>query len=244
MNERPDNAAVILLSGGLDSATVLAMAVREGFACHCVSFDYGQRHLQELDAASRVARAHGAASHRVVRLDPAAFAGSALTDDVAVPKDRAIAHGHGGGAQGGELQNIPVTYVPARNLIFLSYAIGLAEVLGARDIFIGVNQLDYSGYPDCRAAFIDAFTRAANLATKAGVEGSPCRVRTPLIDMTKAQIIKAGVELGVNYGLTRSCYDPSAKGLACGHCDACVLRRDGFRGAGVADPTRYVEDAQ
>ncbi|MCH7793509.1 MAG: 7-cyano-7-deazaguanine synthase QueC [Planctomycetes bacterium] len=220
--------AVILLSGGLDSATVLAMARRDGFACHCVTFDYGQRHRFEIAAAARVAESLGAASHRVAQLDPAAFAGSALTGDIAVPK---------GGGGGGNA--IPVTYVPARNLIFLSYAVGLAEVLGARDIFIGVNQLDYSGYPDCRAEFIAAFERAANLATKVGVEGSPCRIRTPLIDMTKAQIIRAGTDLGVEYALTRSCYDPDQNGLACGGCEACMLRRAGFERAGVADPTGY-----
>ena len=203
MDQIDQRKSVLLLSGGLDSATVLAMAVREGFACHCVSFDYGQRHRFEIAAAARVADSLGAASHRVAQLDPAAFAGSALTGDIAVPK---------GGGGGGNA--IPVTYVPARNLIFLSYAVGLAEVLGARDIFIGVNQLDYSGYPDCRAEFIAAFERAANLATKAGVEGSPCRIRTPLIDMTKAQIIRAGTDLGVEYALTRSCYDPDQDGLA------------------------------
>ena len=243
MNERVDRLAILLLSGGLDSATVLAMAVREGFACHCVSFDYGQRHRFELAAAPRVAASLGAATHRVVRLDPAAFAGSALTDDIAVPKDRVAPDGQSGDGSGDD-QGIPATYVPARNLIFLSYAIGLAEVLGARDVFIGVNQLDYSGYPDCRVSFIEAFERAANLATRAGVEGSPCSVRTPLIDMNKAQIITLGVELGVDYGLTHSCYDPSSEGLACGHCDACSLRRAGFAGAEVSDPTRYVEEAR
>ena len=229
--------AVVLLSGGLDSATVLAVARRDGYAPHCLSIDYGQRHRRELDAAARIARALGAASHRIIALDLRALGGSALTDEhLAVPKDRPDDELAAG---------IPVTYVPARNLAFLSLAVALAERVGARDLFIGVNAVDYSGYPDCRPAFIDAFRRTADLATKVGVEaagrGEPgFSVRTPLIDLPKAEIIRLGDRLGVDYGLTESCYDPPAAHVACGRCDACAIRRRGFADAGVPDPTRYV----
>ncbi len=223
--------AVVLLSGGLDSATALAVARRDGFRCHALSFAYGQRHAAELDAARRVAAALGAAEHRVVPIDLRAFGGSALTADIDVPKDRpadAMAHG------------IPVTYVPARNTVFLAFALGWAEVLGAFDIYLGVNAVDYSGYPDCRPEFVEAFERLANLATKAGVEGvGQFRVRAPLIRLTKAEIIGLGASLGVDYGLTHSCYDPTPDGAACGRCDSCLLRRAGFVAAGVPDPTRY-----
>jgi len=222
--------AVILLSGGVDSATCLALARREGFACHALSFDYGQRHRAELEAAARVAKALGAAEHRVVRLDPAAFHGSALTDGPAIPKGRDDAQMAAG---------IPVTYVPARNTIFLAYGLGLAEVLGAEALFIGVNAIDYSGYPDCRPEFIAAFEAMARLATKAGVEGRPFRIRAPLIRLSKADILRLGSGLGVDYGLTLSCYDPDAQGRACGACDSCLLRRKGFAEAGLPDPTRY-----
>lgn len=219
----------MLLSGGLDSATVLAMASERGFACHCLSVDYGQRHRFELGAARRVGASLGAAEHRVVGIDLRAIGGSALTDEIEVPRP-------GEGPAGG----IPVTYVPARNLVFLSIAAGYAEVVGARDLFIGVNAVDYSGYPDCRPGFIEAFERAANEGTRAGVEGRGLRVHTPLIEMSKAEIIREGVRLGVDYGLTHSCYDPDADGRACGRCDSCGIRRRGFEAAGVADPTTYV----
>lgn len=224
--------AVVLLSGGLDSATCLAAARRDGCACHCVSFDYGQRHRCELAAARRVARALGAASHRTIKVDLRAIGGSALTDDaIAVPKDR-TARAMGAG--------VPVTYVPARNLIFLSLAAGLAEVVGARRLYIGVNAVDYSGYPDCREPFVRAFERAANLGTRAGTEGGErLRVVAPLVRLGKAEIVRLGAGLGVDFGLTVSCYDPDRSGRACGHCDACVLRRRGFEAAGVPDPTRY-----
>jgi 7-cyano-7-deazaguanine synthase len=223
--------AVVLLSGGLDSATALAVARRDGFACHALTVAYGQRHSAELEAAARVARALGAIDHRVTHLDLRLFGGSALTADLAVPKDRpseAISTG------------IPITYVPARNTVFLSLALAWAEVLGSFDIFIGVNILDYSGYPDCRPEFVAAFERLANLATKAGVEGQgQFRVHAPLVQMSKADIIRLGLSLGVDYGLTHSCYDPAVDGAACGRCDSCQLRRDGFRAAGVPDPTHY-----
>lgn len=245
--------AVVLLSGGLDSATVLAIARAQGFACHTLAFDYGQRHRSELAAAARVAGALGAASHRVVPLDLRVFGGSALTADIEVPKDQPLppapsaqrpAPGTGPRPvpptpHAPRPTPIPVTYVPARNLVFLSLGVGLAEVLGANDLFIGVNAVDYSGYPDCRPEFIEAFTKAANLATRAGVEGSPVRVRTPIIEMTKAEIIREGARLGVDYALTRSCYDPDADANACGHCDSCILRRRGFQDAGLPDPTPY-----
>lgn len=218
--------AIVLLSGGLDSATVLAIARSRGYECLALSFDYGQRHDAELRAAGRVAEALGAAEHRTMRIDFAGIGGSALTDDaIDVP------------AAGGD--GIPVTYVPARNTVFLSMALGWAEVADAAAIFIGVNAVDYSGYPDCRPAFIDAFARMAALATKAGVEGRPLRIETPLIDLSKADIIRAGVSLGVEYALTVSCYQASDEGHACGRCDACVLRRQGFAQAGIDDPTRY-----
>lgn len=218
--------AVVLLSGGLDSATVLAIARVQGFACYCLSFDYHQRHVAELNAAKRVADAMGAAEHRVFQLDLSTFGGSALTDNsIAVPQSPTT--------------GIPVTYVPARNTIMLSLSLAWAEVLEARDIFIGVNALDYSGYPDCRREYIDAFERMANLATKAAVEGDPVRIHAPLIDLTKAQIIRRGVSLGVDYGLTVSCYQADAKGHACGQCDSCRIRREGFAAAGQDDPTPY-----
>ncbi len=218
--------AVVLLSGGLDSATVLAMAREQGFACHALSFDYGQRHAAELAAARRIAESLGVAEHKVLPLSLDAIGGSALTDSaIAVPE------------RGGE--GIPVTYVPARNTVFLSIALGWAEVLGARDIFVGVNAVDYSGYPDCRPAFIEAFERLANLATRAGVEGDRFHIHAPLIEMTKAQIVSAGTALGVDYGLTVSCYQADAEGRACGRCDACRFRAQGFAEAGLPDPTRY-----
>jgi 7-cyano-7-deazaguanine synthase len=218
--------AVILLSGGLDSATALAIARAQGYACHALSLAYGQRHAVELEAAGRVAGALGVVEHKVIPIALDAFGGSALTDPaIAVPET--------------EGEGIPVTYVPARNTIFLSLALGWAEVLGARDLFLGVNAVDYSGYPDCRPAFIEAFEKLANLATKAGVEGQPFRIHAPLIDMTKAEIIQTGSRLGVDYGLTISCYQADAAGVACGRCDSCRLRAQGFREAGVADPTPY-----
>jgi len=221
--------AVVLLSGGLDSATVLAVARAEGFVCNCLTVDYGQRHRIELDAARRVASSLGAASHRFVKLDLQAIGGSALTDDLAVPKNRDLDSGA-----------IPVTYVPARNTVLLALLLGLAEVVGSHDLYIGANAIDYSGYPDCRPAFLRAFSDLASLATREGVEnGARFRVRAPLLHLTKAEIIRLGTSLGVDYGLTHSCYDPTADGLACGSCDSCVLRRRGFEEAGVPDPTRY-----
>ncbi len=223
--------AVVLVSGGLDSATVLAMAQRQGFRCHALSFDYGQRHRAELDAAARVAKALGACEHRIMTIGFAGIGGSALTDlAIDVPQT----------PQSG----IPITYVPARNTIFLSMALGWAEVLGASDIFIGVNAVDYSGYPDCRPAFIEAFEKLAALATKAGVEGaSHFKIHTPLIALSKADIVRRGAELGVNFDMTVSCYQATVAGEACGRCDSCRLRREGFRAAGVLDPTRYVSTA-
>ncbi len=224
--------AIVLLSGGLDSTTVLAIAKAEGYVPHALSFVYGQRHDLELEAAKRVAGTLGAAEHMVVEIDLRMFGGSALTSDVPVPKARSLAEiGEG----------IPVTYVPARNTIFLSYALAAAETRGCTDVFIGVNALDYSGYPDCRPEYIDAFQRMANLATRAGVEGSePLRIHAPLIDLTKAAIIGRGLELGVDYGLTLSCYDPTSSGQACGQCDACLLRLEGFAKNGIPDPAAYV----
>jgi len=221
--------AVVLLSGGLDSATVLAIAQDRGFSCHCLTVDYGQRHQIELEAARRVARFLEAKSQRFVKVDLRAIGGSALTDDIAVPRDRDV--------EGGE---VPVTYVPARNAIMLSILLGLAEVVRAVDLFIGANAVDYSGYPDCRPAFLRAFERMAETATVAGAEhGLPFTVHAPLIDLSKAEIIRRGVDLGLDYGLTWSCYDPTPRGLACGRCDSCQIRRRGFREAGVSDPTPY-----
>ena len=219
---------MVLLSGGVDSATTLAIARERGFACYALSFDYGQRHRLELAAAGRVARSLGAVEHRQVKLDLGWVGGSALTDpSIAVP----VAASSG----------IPVTYVPARNTVFLAFALGWAEALGARDLFFGANAVDYSGYPDCRPAFVEAFQRLANVATKAGVEGDNFELHAPLIAMTKAEIIRTGTRLGVDYTLTLSCYQPGAKGEACGRCDSCRLRAQGFAAAGVADPTHYQE---
>ncbi|MCZ6890148.1 MAG: 7-cyano-7-deazaguanine synthase QueC [Gammaproteobacteria bacterium] len=221
--------AVLLVSGGLDSATTLAIAKSEGYACYAMSFAYGQRHEIELAAAARVVEMIGVEAHRVMPIDLSAFGGSALTDDaIAVPEAEA-------GAEG-----IPVTYVPARNTVFLSLALAWAEVLEARDIFVGVNAVDYSGYPDCRPEFIAAFQTLANLATKAGVEGGKMTIHSPLIAMTKGEIIQRGGALGVDFGATISCYQPDRDGRACGRCDSCRIRREGFRSAGVDDPTRYV----
>ncbi|MBK7405865.1 MAG: 7-cyano-7-deazaguanine synthase QueC [Phycisphaerales bacterium] len=226
--ERADRRAVVLVSGGLDSATVLAIARGAGFACHALSFDYGQRHRAELSAAARVAGALGAVDHRVVGIDLRAIGGSALTGDASVPE---------GGASGP--REIPITYVPARNMTFLSVAVGFAEVIGAGDIFLGVNAVDYSGYPDCRPEFLEAFAVAAARGTRLGTEGGEFRFRAPLIRMSKAEIIREGVRLGVDFAMTHSCYDPDATGAACGRCDSCRIRRRGFEEAGVADPTRY-----
>lgn len=223
--------AVVLLSGGLDSATVLALAVRAGLECHALSLDYGQRHRHEIDASRRVAESLGAHDHVVLPIDLRRFGGSALTDDsIGVPKDR-----EGAAMAAG----IPATYVPARNLVFLSLAVAHAEVIGAASIHIGVNAIDYSGYPDCRPEFVAAFGSTANLATRAGVEGRKLEIVAPLMAMTKAEIIRRGTELGVDYALTTSCYDPTDRGEACGRCDSCALRRSGFKAAGVADPTIY-----
>ncbi len=222
--------AVVLLSGGLDSATVLAIAQHQGYEACALSFSYGQRHSRELDSARKVAQAAGVAEHRVAEIDLRVFGGSALTADIPVPKSRDLAHSAG----------IPVTYVPARNTIFLSFALAWAEVLGAADIFIGVNALDYSGYPDCRPEYIEAFEHMANLATRAAVEGGTrVRIHAPLMYMTKGEIIRRGLELGVDYGLTSSCYDPAPSGEACGQCDSCLLRKKGFAENGIADPIRY-----
>ena len=224
--------AVVLSSGGIDSTTVMAMAKHEGFEIHSLSFFYGQRHAVELEAAQKVADALGAAEHLVINIDLKKIGGSSLTDDMDVPKAR---------DERVMSQEIPVTYVPARNTIFLSFALAWAEVLESSDIFIGVNAIDYSGYPDCRPEYIHAFERMANLATKAGVEGiTKIKINTPLIRLTKAQIIKKGIQLGLDYSVTHSCYDPSPQGLACGRCDSCFLRKKGFKEAGVADPTKYV----
>lgn len=218
--------AVVLVSGGLDSATVLALAREAGYDCYALAFDYGQRHRAELEAGARVAAALGAVEHKVLPIDLSSIGGSALTDEaIDVPEERS--------------EGIPVTYVPARNTVFLSIAMGWAEVLSATRIFIGVNAVDYSGYPDCRPAFVEAFENLANLATKSGVEGRRWHIETPLIDLTKAEIIQAGVRLGVDYSMTVSCYQAAADGSACGRCDSCFLRREGFIAAGVDDPTRY-----
>ena len=222
--------AVILVSGGLDSTTVLALAKKQGYDCYTLSFDYGQRHRAELAAAERVSGGYGDVEHKVVTLNLDSIGGSALTDEaIAVPEE--------------ETEGIPVTYVPARNTVFLSIALGWAEVLGAQDIFIGVNAVDYSGYPDCRPAFIDAFTSLANVATKVGVEGGAYTIHTPLMNLGKNDIVKLGAELSVDYSQTVSCYQATDDGLACGRCDACRLRREGFEQAGLEDPTRYVAGA-
>jgi 7-cyano-7-deazaguanine synthase len=227
----PGEKAVVLLSGGLDSATALAIARSQGFECHALSFRYGQRHEIEIDAARRIAGRFEVARHVVLDIDLRAFGGSALTSDLPVPKGRRLEE---------MAAEIPVTYVPARNTIFLSFALAWAEVLGAADIFIGVNALDYSGYPDCRPEYAEAFERMANLATRAGVEGKArFRIHTPLIRLTKAEIIRRGRELGLDYALTRSCYEPAPDGAACGECDACVLRLKGFAEAGIEDPAPY-----
>jgi 7-cyano-7-deazaguanine synthase len=233
MNQKP--RAVVLLSGGLDSATTMAIARADGFECCALSFRYGQRHQVETEAAANIARHLGAARHVVADIDLRQFGGSALTDEIDVPKDRSVEQmGHG----------IPITYVPARNTIFLSFALAWAEVLGANDIFIGVNAIDYSGYPDCRPEYIEAYEKMANLATKAGVEGEVrLRIHTPLIRLSKADIIRKGLALGVEYALTRSCYDPDLQGRACGRCDSCQLRLKGFRQAGQTDPAPYQPSA-
>lgn len=235
MQTEESRKAVVLFSGGLDSTTCVAIARDMGFEIFALSFDYHQRHKTEVEMARRAARAMAVKEHLVMEISLDRIGGSALTGDLAVPKDAPVE----------EMQSrIPVTYVPARNTIFLSFALAWAEVLKAEDIFIGVNALDYSGYPDCRPEFIEAFERTANLGTREGVEGKVrFKIHTPLIDLTKAQIIRRGVELGVDYGLTHSCYDPDAEGRACGHCDSCLLRRKGFAEAGVPDPTVYTEEA-
>lgn len=220
-------SAVVLLSGGLDSATVMAIAQSQGYAVHAITFDYGQRHAIEMQCAKRIAKAMGIADHRTIHIDLRAFGGSALTADIDVPKDRSLAD---------MTAEIPVTYVPARNTIFLSFALAFAEVIGSNDIFIGVNALDYSGYPDCRPQYIKAFEEMANLATRSSVQGNALRIHTPLISMTKAEIIQTGHKLGVDYGLTVSCYDPKADGKPCGACDACQLRAKGFWEARLTDP--------
>lgn len=228
---QPKPAAVVLLSGGLDSTTVLAIARESGFDCHTIAYDYGQRHRNELDASVKISSALGASSHRVFPINIGSFGGSALTADIEVPKGR----------DESEMTEIPITYVPARNLVFLSIATALAETLDAKDIFLGVNAVDYSGYPDCRPEFIESFTRTANLATKMGVEGNGVRVHSPLMDMSKAEIVQRGVQLGVDYSMTHSCYDP-IDGKACGQCDSCILRRRGFEQAGMSDPTNYARE--
>lgn len=220
--------AVVLLSGGLDSATTLAVARRDGFVCHCLSVDYGQRHALELELASEQAKLQSAAEHRIVKIDLRTIGGSALTANIDVPKDQPASAG------------IPITYVPARNTVLLALCLGYAEVIGAFDMFIGANAVDYSGYPDCRPEFLSAFESLANLATKAGLEcGSRFRVHSPLLNLTKAEIVKLGASLGVDYSRTLSCYDPDSRGLACGRCDSCTLRRNGFVAAGMPDPTPY-----
>ena len=224
--------AVLLLSGGLDSTTILAFAQREGFDVHAMSFRYGQRHEGELEAARRVGRHYGVRHHVIVPIDLRVFGGSALTAEIDVPKDRDLME---------DDHEVPITYVPARNTIFLSFALAWAEVLGARDIFIGVNALDYSGYPDCRPEYIAAYERMANLATRGADGGAPVRINAPLLHMTKAEIVRLGTELGVDYSVTTSCYDPAPGGAACGHCDACQLRLKGFAEAGLRDPAPYVD---
>lgn len=230
-HEQRQAKATILLSGGLDSATVLAIALSEGFECHCLSVDYGQRHRLELQAAAKIASVLGARSHRVISMDLREIGGSALTDEIEVPKDRKL-----------EASEVPVTYVPARNAVLLSLLLGLAEVLGAADLFIGANEVDYSGYPDCRPAFLESFEKMAGFATVAGAEkGVKFRVHAPLLRMSKAEIIRRGISLGLDYSLTWTCYDPQPGGKACGRCDGCILRHRGFLEAGVPDPTPYFE---
>jgi len=230
-NNKPKKA-IVLVSGGLDSTTVMAIAKDEGFDIYALSFDYGQRHRVELEAAKTIATALDARQHLIVNTDLGQIGGSALTEEITVPKDRDISD---------DSEEIPITYVPARNTIFLAYALAWSEVLDTPHIFIGVNAIDYSGYPDCRPEYIQAFENMANLATKAGVEGQyRLQIHTPLSQMTKADIIKKGIQLGIDYGLTHSCYDPDENGNACGHCDSCLLRKKGFADAGVTDPTRYV----
>lgn len=224
------NKAIVLLSGGIDSATTLAIAKDSGYEVYAISFRYGQRHIFEIEAAKKIAGKIGVERHLTLDIDLSSFGGSALTDDIPVPKSEKVENIG---------KEIPVTYVPARNIIFLSFALGWAEVLGSTDIFIGVNQIDYSGYPDCRAEFIESFEKAVNLGTKSGVEGDSIKIHTPLISFTKAEIINRGIELGVDYSLTHSCYDPDEKGRACGKCDSCLLRKKGFEEAGVKDPTSY-----
>lgn len=241
MNPRPSptksktaSPAVVLLSGGLDSTTVLAVARSERFDVSALTFSYGQRHSSEVAAARRIARSAGVVRHQVVEINLSLFGGSALTADIPVPKDRDL------DPSSATAKEIPVTYVPARNTIFLSYALALAEVVGSSNIFIGVNALDYSGYPDCRPEYVEASQRMANLATRGGVEGTtPVRIQTPLLRLTKREIVQLGLALGVDYSITLSCYDPTPDGLACGHCDSCQLRRKGFAEAGVVDPTKY-----
>jgi 7-cyano-7-deazaguanine synthase len=231
MNEK--KRAVVLLSGGLDSTTVLAIAVSEGYDIYGLTFRYGQRHAWELESAEKIAKSFKIKNHLLLDIDLAKIGGSALTDNIEVPKNENRLD---------EEQGIPITYVPARNTIFLSYALAWAEVLGASEIFIGVNAVDYSGYPDCRPEYVEAFENMANLATKAGIEGKMrVKIRTPLINMKKAEIIRQGIELGVDYAMTRSCYDPSDYGKPCGHCDSCLIRKRGFLEAGIADPAEYNE---
>lgn len=230
-NGKIKKAAVVLLSGGLDSATAMAIAISEGFGVYSISFDYGQRHRLELSAAKKVADKIGAKKHIIFQIDLRTFGGSALTDEIEIPKNRSL-----------DSPGIPITYVPARNTIFLSIALGWAEVIGAENIFIGVNSIDYSGYPDCRPEFIEEFEKLANIATKTGVEGlTHIKIRAPLINMTKAEIIRRGTELGVDYSITISCYDPDSEGRACGRCDSCLLRLKGFAENGITDPALYTE---
>ena len=220
--------AVVLLSGGLDSTTVLAIAKAKGFKLYALTFDYGQRHKKELTSAKKTAKSFGVVEHKIIKIDLRSFGGSALTGNIKIPKNR-----------NKKSEGVPSTYVPARNTIFLSYALAWAEVLKARDIFIGVNAVDYSGYPDCRAEYIGAYQRMANLATKESIEGKPIKINTPLINMSKAEIILKGIKLGVDYSITHSCYNPDRNGLACGRCDSCLLRKKGFREAGMKDPVQY-----
>ena len=229
-----DKKAVVLLSGGIDSTTALAMAQAEGYEIYGLSFLYGQCHGLEVEAAKRIGRAAKLADHRIAEIDLSIFGGSALTSDVAVPKRRSLEE---------MTRQVPITYVPARNTIFLSYALAFAESIGAHDIFIGVNAIDYSGYPDCRPEYIRAFEAMANLGTKAGIEGHGIKIRTPLIEMSKAKIIRAGMALGVDYSRTTSCYDPDDEGLACGACDSCLIRKKGFEEAGLPDPSGYQQGA-